>query len=72
MKDVRAADRELVFDKMEQADSTLIEIYEIVEMWEGNAKAWQPDEWRKAQNIKEQIWEDGKRMWHSNPPWNEG
>jgi len=71
LKGARGPDRPVVMEKMERADSVLMEIYTMVETWEENEKMWTPEEWRLAQRIREQVMKEGKRVWENNPPWNE-
>jgi hypothetical protein len=71
LRRARRPDRPVVEEKMKKADAILTEIYTMVRTWEENDKLWTPEEWELAQDIKERILADGKRMWMENPPWNE-
>jgi len=71
LKGVRGPDRPLILEMMERSDAILLEIYTIVETWEGNANTWTAEEWKLAMQIKERILSGGQRWWENNPPWNE-
>ncbi|KAF8846982.1 hypothetical protein BDZ45DRAFT_363427 [Acephala macrosclerotiorum] len=71
LKGARGPDRPVVLEKMERADSVLMEIYTMVETWEENEKIWTAEEWRLAKRVREQVMQEGKRLWENNPPWNE-
>jgi len=67
----RKPDRPLVEKDMEEADAVLQEIMTMITSWEESDIVWTSDEWKLAQEIKQRLLMDGKRMWAGNPPWNE-
>ncbi|PVH78398.1 hypothetical protein DL98DRAFT_590325 [Cadophora sp. DSE1049] len=71
LKGTRGPNRPIVITKMEKADDILMEIYTRVEFWEASASLWTEDEWKVAQQIKQRIQLDGKKMWNGQGPWNE-
>ena len=71
LKRTRNPNRPYVLRKMEKADDILMEINTRVESWEENASFWTEEEWKVAQQIKQRIQLDGKKMWNGQGPWNE-
>lgn len=69
LRKVRKPDRPIVEEKMERADAVLTEIFAIVRAWDSTEKSWTKSEWEKAKDIQKRILADGKRLWSSNPPW---
>lgn len=58
--------------RMEQSDAALFEILTIVGTWENNSHGtWKEHEWKLANEVKERLEADGKRIWAGNPPWEE-
>lgn len=71
LKGTRGPNRKIVLTDMEKADAILMEINARVESWEENATLWTEEEWKVAQQIKQRIQLDGKKMWNGQGPWNE-
>ncbi|KAL2073565.1 hypothetical protein VTL71DRAFT_10891 [Oculimacula yallundae] len=69
LRTARGPDRPIVLTKMEKADDILRDIQTRVGCWEENARLWKGDEWKVAQQIKERIFLDGKRLWDGDGPW---
>lgn len=70
LRHVKRRDRHLVEDKMRRSDAMLRKIYRTVCEWD-NPKAFESEDWDKLQQIKIRIEEDGKRIWATNPPWDD-
>ncbi|MAD85019.1 MAG: hypothetical protein CL912_18830 [Deltaproteobacteria bacterium] len=71
LKGTRGPNRPYVLTKMEKADEILTEVNTMVESWESNASLWTEEEWKVAQQIKQRIQLDGKKVWTGQGPWNE-
>lgn len=71
LRGARGPDKHIVEKKMEEADAVLMEILAVVDNWEECDKIWTAEEWKLAQQVKERIKKDGKRLWVPNPPFNE-
>jgi hypothetical protein len=75
LRGVKKADRGIVEDKMRKADALMAEITTMVHAWEGTwegtDKLWTRREWDKAQDVRERILMDNKRLWEDSPPWDE-
>ena len=70
LRDVGQPDRSLVEGKMRQSDAILVEIKAIVESWAQNG-SWAQDEIGMVMEIQQRLWEENKRHWTGNAPWDE-
>lgn len=66
---VNKENRDVLMQKGMRADEILQEIYSIVDIWEESG--WDPEEWKVARKIKQNIQDGNQRIWASNPPWND-
>jgi len=71
MRKVKRWNRHKVEAKMEKADEIYAEIISTVRSWDGNPRYWKKHEWKKAQEVQRRLQAPGKRVWKSNPPWEE-
>ena len=69
LRSVRARDRPLVMEKMRRADAALGKIRRIVVSFDNPKYFESPTDYKKLQEIKERIMEEGKRNWTQHPPW---
>jgi hypothetical protein len=62
-----AANRDVVIKLMVKSDEILQKIRSIVEIW--NPASFDETEWPYAEQVKERLLADGKRIWATDLPW---
>jgi len=67
LRNISYANRDLVIKRMVKSDEILQKIHSIVEIW--NPESFNETEWPYAEQVKERLLADGKRIWATNPPW---
>jgi hypothetical protein len=67
LRNVTPANRDLVIKRMVKSDEILQTIRSIVEIW--NPESFETIEWSYAEQVKDRLLADGKRIWATDPPW---
>lgn len=69
MRTYTEANRDLVEKRMVKSDEVLQKIRSIVEVWSPATFDESGIEWVVAEQVKERLLADGKRIWATDPPW---
>ena len=67
LRNISLSNRDVVIKRMDKSDEILQKIRSIVEIW--NPNSFDETEWTYAQQVKERLLADGKRIWATDPPW---
>lgn len=69
LRHVQAYNRDVVVGKMWKADAVLAKIHRTVDSLDDRENFPSDGDYQKFEAIKLKLWEDGKRNWGLNPPW---